>query len=146
MPQGRSVSWMHPKSSPDTQCNAAIPMDSQQKMQHSAEKQLVQFPGSLHPRFLVFLINSLLSSFSFIALWTSSYCQKLQSSTLTDFYVVSSAFAVVCLLLLTVMTISDPSTQVLIEKGNCYFHVISFRKKTNNNLIFICMHMVSWTV
>lgn len=44
---------------------------------------------------------------------------SLLSSTLTDFYVVTSAFAVRFLLLLTVMKISDPSAQVLIDKGYC---------------------------
>lgn len=43
---------------------------------------------------------------------------SLLSSTLTDFYVVTSTLAMV-FLLLTVMKISDPSTQVLIDKGYC---------------------------
>lgn len=54
---------------------------------------------------------------------------SLLSSTLTGFYVVTSAFVMVFLMLLTVMKISDPSTQVLIDKGNCYFQCMSFRKK-----------------
>lgn len=74
----------------------------------------------------------------FPSVFLQSYCPlnfqllpetTLQSSTLTDFYVFPSAFAVVCLLLLTMMKISDSSTKVLIEKGNCYFQSMSSRKK-----------------
>lgn len=47
----------------------------------------------------------------------------------TDFYVVVSAVSVVFLLPLTVMEVSDPSTQVLMDKGNCYFRCASFGEK-----------------
>lgn len=105
-------------------------MDFQQKMQHSAGKWLAHFPGSLHP------VSGIPDQFHSVFL--QFYCPlnfqllpeiTLQNSTLTDFYVFPSAFAVVCLLLLTVMKISDPSTQVLIEKVIVTFSACLLEKK-----------------
>lgn len=36
-------------------------------------------------------------------------------------------------MLLTVMKMSDPSTQVLMDKGNYYFQYVSFKKKKKSD-------------